>query len=508
LKLGEKWKSLGSFPVTLGVTDGKSPVAYTTFYVSVTTDYGHYVYGGGAPDDYYNQAPYFTTTNSYYAINSGNNLRFTVTAIDPESREVRYSVSGLPAGSSFDSATRAFSWTPASNQRGSYTLSFSATDGYATSIPLNITIIVDGGVGAQARQTYTSPVFTTAQQYYPNTEYFATYGCSGVATMPKTAIAGEVYKYNFGSCLVGNRPVNFELATGPIGASITNNVLSWYVPTNAVNKEYAFIVTVSNDLASANVDFTLKVVGGAPTVNTVVTQPKTVVQYVNVPANTVTQPVATNYYPNAQNVYVSTGRTVTPTNYQYYQAGAYGAMLPAPAVSISTFNISVRVSAAKEMIVSWDTNKPTTGEVVFGYSSQTRGADLDRTILNYDFTTGQVGGSATRHEANLGKLSTNQTYYLRVISRADNQTDISREIVFIPMATSGGSIVIEQSEGAASAADSLGAFLVSGGFLSFLLLVIIGLIIYLIVLGRRSSGDGEGHPHAPEHLVFHPEKHR
>jgi hypothetical protein len=166
------------------------------------------------------------------------------------------------------------------------------------------------------------------------------------------------------------------------------------------------------------------------------------------------------------------------------------------------------VSAAKEMIVSWDTNKPTTGEVVFGYSSQTRGADLDRTILNYDFTTGQVGGSATRHEANLGKLSTNQTYYLRVISRADNQTDISREIVFIPMATSGGSIVIEQSEGAASAADSLGAFLVSGGFLSFLLLVIIGLIIYLIVLGRRSSGDGEGHPHAPEHLVFHPEKHR
>ncbi len=509
------YSQLGSFPVTLGATDGKSAVAYVTFYVNVTIDYGHYVYGGGAPSGHYNQAPYFSATVSNYQVNSGNNLRFTVNAVDPEGQELRYSVSGLPAGASFDAVSHAFSWTPASNQRGSYALSFSASDGYAASVPLSVTIVVDGGILGY-NQLYPNSNIGSATQYYPNQAYYPSQGISTCSALipPTYATAGQVYTYLARSCSVYDYPTTYQLTVAPVGAAINpqTGLLTWAVPKNAVNKDYQFVISASNGYTAVpdTQSFTVTVQGGTAEVTTVVTQPKTVVQYVNTPAVPTQNSAANYYYPNTQqNIYVSTGRTVTPVNYQYYQAGAYGTVLPAPAVAISTFNISVRVSADKEMIISWDTNKPTTGEVVFGYASQSRGSDLNRTILNYDFTTGQISETATRHEASLGRLDTDQTYYLRVISRADNQTDISREIVFIPMATQEGGIVIKQSEGAASAADSLGSFLVSGGFLFFLLLVIIGLIIYLIVLSRRPLvASGGTYPHAPEHIVFHPEEHR
>jgi hypothetical protein len=269
--------------------------------------------------------------------------------------------------------------------------------------------------------------------------------------------------------------------------------------------------------------FVVTVQGGTPKVTTVSTPAKQVVRYVETaPVSTIATNVSYvgEYYPtNGRVVTVSAGRVVPPTNYRYaaniydssYAANAYGAVavLPASSVSIDTFNISVRVNTSKEMIVSWDTNKPTRGEVVFGYASQSRGSDLDRTILNYDFTTGELSKVGTRHEANLGRLSLDRTYYLRVVSRADNQTSISREIVFIPMASDDGRILIDQRDGAASATSSLGNFLVSGGFLFFLLLIVLGLIVYLIVISRRpyayGVGGGSAHNlHEPElHIAHH-----
>ena len=57
-------------------------------------------------------------------------LQFTVTASDPDGNSLTYSVSNLPAGASFDSATQRFSWTPDYGQAGNYpSIHFEVSDG-------------------------------------------------------------------------------------------------------------------------------------------------------------------------------------------------------------------------------------------------------------------------------------------------------------------------------------------------------------------------------------------
>jgi hypothetical protein len=47
-------------------------------------------------------------------------LQFTVSATDPDGDPLTYSASNLPAGASFNSTSRTFSWTPSSGQAGTY----------------------------------------------------------------------------------------------------------------------------------------------------------------------------------------------------------------------------------------------------------------------------------------------------------------------------------------------------------------------------------------------------
>lgn len=56
-------------------------------------------------------------------------LSFTVSATDADGDALTYTASSLPSGAAFDAATGTFSWTPADDQSGSYTLRFQVTDG-------------------------------------------------------------------------------------------------------------------------------------------------------------------------------------------------------------------------------------------------------------------------------------------------------------------------------------------------------------------------------------------
>ncbi len=78
-----------------------------------------------------NRSPSLTVPGSQTVV-EGSPLTFTVTGTDPDlpANSLTYSASSLPSGSSFNPATRTFSWTPTTGQSSGspYTVSFTVTD--------------------------------------------------------------------------------------------------------------------------------------------------------------------------------------------------------------------------------------------------------------------------------------------------------------------------------------------------------------------------------------------
>ena len=75
------------------------------------------------------------------SVDEEDTLAFTLSASDADSNSLTYSASGLPSGASFNTASGAFSWTPADGQAGTYVVIFEVTDGYLSdSKALTITV--------------------------------------------------------------------------------------------------------------------------------------------------------------------------------------------------------------------------------------------------------------------------------------------------------------------------------------------------------------------------------
>ncbi|MBI5406795.1 MAG: tandem-95 repeat protein, partial [Nitrospirae bacterium] len=65
-------------------------------------------------------------------VNEGSLLSFTVSGSDPDGDSLTFSVTGTPAGASFNPVSRTFSWTPDYTQSGLYSVTFSVSDGSLT----------------------------------------------------------------------------------------------------------------------------------------------------------------------------------------------------------------------------------------------------------------------------------------------------------------------------------------------------------------------------------------
>ena len=97
------------------------------------------------PRLFVNTAPVFTAGGESQVVDENRPLSFGVAATDFDDDPLTYSASGLPAGASFDPATRQFSWTPDYTQAGVYTVTFTASDGdrpYSLSATKDVTITV------------------------------------------------------------------------------------------------------------------------------------------------------------------------------------------------------------------------------------------------------------------------------------------------------------------------------------------------------------------------------
>src|SRR3972149_9859255 len=75
------------------------------------------------------------------SVNEGSTLSFTINGSDPDGSSVTFSALALPQGAAFDSATRAFSWTPNYTQAGLYSVTFGVSDGELSSsetVPITV----------------------------------------------------------------------------------------------------------------------------------------------------------------------------------------------------------------------------------------------------------------------------------------------------------------------------------------------------------------------------------
>ncbi|NQU12219.1 tandem-95 repeat protein, partial [bacterium] len=76
----------------------------------------------------FNRAPVLTVPGDQ-AVEPGQLVTFSVSATDPDGDGLNYSASTVPAGASFNAATRTFGWTPTTEQTGDHAVVFTATDG-------------------------------------------------------------------------------------------------------------------------------------------------------------------------------------------------------------------------------------------------------------------------------------------------------------------------------------------------------------------------------------------
>lgn len=161
-----------------------------------------------------NQAPVFTTGQTAFNIKGGENLQFTISAIDPNNDPISYGVSFLPIGSNFNAITKTFSWTPTASQLGTYLVQFSAFDGktYAyQGISINVT---------EASTTSTSnnhkPVWTPAAD--------------------KTVTANQTVQFSVLATDPDGDTVHYTLLNWPAGGNFhaASRTFSWTPNSNQV----------------------------------------------------------------------------------------------------------------------------------------------------------------------------------------------------------------------------------------------------------------------------------
>ena len=131
-----------------GATEGGSPIDVgnvLTFTINGLNDADDHYFAVTAYDDAGNESTYSNTVHSPevvvvqpnqapvlepvgdQAVAEGDTLSFDLSASDADGDNLSFSASGLPSGASFSGGS--FNWSPGMSQAGSYTVSFSVSDG-------------------------------------------------------------------------------------------------------------------------------------------------------------------------------------------------------------------------------------------------------------------------------------------------------------------------------------------------------------------------------------------
>ncbi len=155
-------------------------------------DIGPYEYGSGGP---VNRGPVLEPVGNH-SVTINEPLSFSVTANDPDGDPVALSVSGLPSGAVF--SNHEFTWTPTSDQLGSYQVTFTASDGTAQDSE-TITILV--------QKPNTAPILAPIESLSVN--------------------ENEPLSFSINATDADGDAISYSLTNAPSGANLTGQTFSW-----------------------------------------------------------------------------------------------------------------------------------------------------------------------------------------------------------------------------------------------------------------------------------------
>lgn len=151
--------------------------------------------------------------------------------------------------------------------------------------------------------------------------------------------------------------------------------------------------------------------------------------------------------------------------------------------ALHAYNIRVDTDEDQNSIITWETTKPSRGQVIYGLATQGDRAGTDFTGAGqYEFATPVSADTSTSHRFVLGKLENERVYYFRVVSFVGTEKNVSTERSFVQLPSGE---TLNSNAGFASVIGTLGSFLISPWFL---LLVII-LITLMIIFRRRNQSE-------------------
>jgi hypothetical protein len=178
---------------------------------------------------------------SNQSVNQGSNLAFSVVGHDSGGYSLSYSSSNLPTGATLDLTSGAFSWTPACNVSGSFTVNFTATaNSHTATTSANITVAV-----AHCQDpTWASPSYISSQSGQNETIYI------GIGQDPyETFTYGYVANYDCNN-VSWTKTVNFVNHTLQVTRTNVNDYGTHYYLVYVMDqdgyKAYRMIATTFN----------------------------------------------------------------------------------------------------------------------------------------------------------------------------------------------------------------------------------------------------------------------
>ncbi|MFA7603825.1 MAG: CARDB domain-containing protein, partial [Novosphingobium sp.] len=185
-----------------------------------------------------NSAPEFRNPPVRLEGAEGQLFEFQLSAIDADLEPLTYWVDGLPAGASFDPATRLFSWLADYQSAGTYDVRFFVTDGISRDEAIVTLAVADRNQPPRV-----------------------------IPVADRTAREGDFIRFRINASADSNLPLTYSSSSLPFGATLNPNTGEFeWTPSYIQNGEYEILFEVSD--GQTTVGFTTKInvlnANGAP----------------------------------------------------------------------------------------------------------------------------------------------------------------------------------------------------------------------------------------------------